>query len=81
MRLVLEVIGNDGVIVLISGSEPSEGLDIVCFRDVVPVPDRMVMSGRISLYRVDVDHDLHSVLLAKGQKASWNTCIRTDQIP
>ena len=64
MGLVLQVDGDDGVIVLVVVGEPSQSVQPVLLAEVCVIPQCVVMTCGIGCSAVNVHHDLDTVLAA-----------------
>ena len=65
--LVLDVCGDDGVVVLVPLGDPLPGRVEVLGGDIALVPDRVVVPGVVGLRAVHVKHDFEAVLFAQLQ--------------
>ena len=68
VRLIFQIVRDDGVVVLIALRHPLESLQPVFFRHLLGVPKVHVVTGRIGLRAVDVRHDLDAVGLRQLQE-------------
>ena len=64
--LILQVNGNDGVVILVILREPRERFEPVVRGEIVIVPQRILVSGCIGGRAVDIHHDLDALLTAPG---------------
>ena len=64
MRLVLQVDGDDGIVVLVVFAEPFQRFEPLIRGVIVIIPKRIVVTGGIGGRAVDIHHDLDAFLAA-----------------
>ena len=61
MRLILQVVGDDRIIVLVAVSHPRKCRKIIVCRNTVGVPQVHHMSARVRLRTMDINDQLQSI--------------------